>query len=100
VKIDASVARQLIASQFPEWANLPTAPVEDPACDVTIARTLLSGESRNAFRGALPVDDATWVRSSGWALWKGLITLARHIDTYPAEAAIARHVVEEVLAEC
>jgi aminoglycoside phosphotransferase (APT) family kinase protein len=73
--------------------------IGDPACDVTIAWTLLSGESRNAFRGALPVDDATWVRGSGWALWKGLITLAQNIDSNPSEAAI-RHVVEEVLAEC
>ncbi|MCJ7737906.1 MAG: aminoglycoside phosphotransferase family protein, partial [Anaerolineae bacterium] len=36
--------------------------VGDPACDLTIAWTLLSGESREAFRAALPLDDATWAR--------------------------------------
>jgi aminoglycoside phosphotransferase (APT) family kinase protein len=73
--------------------------VGDPACDVTIAWTLLSGESREAFRRALAVDAATWARGRGWALWKGLITLAGHIDTNPVEAARARRVVDDVLAE-
>jgi aminoglycoside phosphotransferase (APT) family kinase protein len=73
--------------------------VGDPACDVTIAWTLLSGESREAFRAALLVDTATWARGRGWALWKGLITLAEHINTNPVEATRARRVVEEVLAD-
>jgi aminoglycoside phosphotransferase (APT) family kinase protein len=71
--------------------------VGDPACDVTIAWTLLSGESREAFRAALPVDAATWARGRGWALWKGLITLAGRIS--PVEAARVRRVVDDVLAE-
>lgn len=50
--------------------------VGDPACDLAIAWTLLSGESRHAFREALAVDDPTWLRGRGWALWKSLITLA------------------------
>jgi aminoglycoside phosphotransferase (APT) family kinase protein len=73
--------------------------VGDPACDVTIAWTLLSGESREAFRAALLVDTATWARGRGWALWKGLITLAEHINPNPVEATRARRVVEEVLAD-
>jgi aminoglycoside phosphotransferase (APT) family kinase protein len=73
--------------------------VGDPACDLTIAWTLLSGESREAFCAALPVDDATWARGRGWALWKGLITLAGHISTNPLEAGKARRVIDEVLAD-
>jgi len=73
--------------------------VGDPACDVTIAWTLLSGESREAFRAALPVDAATWARGRGWALWKGLITVAEHINTNPVEAARAARVVDQVLAD-
>jgi aminoglycoside phosphotransferase (APT) family kinase protein len=73
--------------------------VGDPACDLTIAWTLFSGESREAFRSALPVDGATWARGRGWALWKGLIVLARHIDSRPIEAARSRYVIEEVLAD-
>ena len=73
--------------------------VGDPACDTTIAWTLLSGESRAAFRAALPLDRATWARGRGWALWKALITLAAHRHTDPATAGTARRVVDEVLAE-
>jgi aminoglycoside phosphotransferase (APT) family kinase protein len=73
--------------------------VGDPACDVTIAWTLLSGASREAFRAALPVDAATWARGRGWALWKGLITLAGHSNTNPVAAAEARRVVDDVLAD-
>ncbi len=73
--------------------------VGDPACDLTIAWTLFSGKSREAFCAALPVDSATWARGRGWALWKGLITLAEHINTNPLEAGKARRVIDEVLAD-
>jgi aminoglycoside phosphotransferase (APT) family kinase protein len=73
--------------------------VGDPACDLTIAWTLFSGASREAFRTALPLDIATWCRGRGWALWKALITLAEQIDTNPLEAEKAQHVINEVLAE-
>jgi aminoglycoside phosphotransferase (APT) family kinase protein len=73
--------------------------VGDPACDLAIAWTLLDGESRDAFRAALPLDRATWARGRGWTLWKGLITLARHLSTNPVEAGEARRVVDEVLAD-
>ena len=76
-----------------------TSGVGDPSCDLAIAWTLFEGESRDAFRAALRLDDATWARGRGWALWKALITLAGHIDTDPLEAARARHVIDEVLAE-
>jgi aminoglycoside phosphotransferase (APT) family kinase protein len=73
--------------------------VGDPACDLTIAWTLLSDESREAFRAALPVDGAAWARGRGWALWKALITLAEYIHTDPAKAREARRVIDEVLAD-
>ncbi|MFI6781250.1 aminoglycoside phosphotransferase family protein [Micromonospora sp. NPDC050276] len=70
--------------------------VGDPACDTVIAWTLLYGPSRAAFRSALGLDDATWARGRGWALWKALITLD---DRDPAKAGQARHVLGEILAE-
>jgi len=73
--------------------------VGDPACDLTIAWTLFSGESREAFRTALPLDDATWARGRGWALWKGLITLVETMQTDPLKAAEARHVIDQVLSD-
>ena len=54
--------------------------VGDPACDLTVAWTLFAGDARTAFRAGLPLDDATWARAAGWALWKELITLAERPD--------------------
>jgi aminoglycoside phosphotransferase (APT) family kinase protein len=46
--------------------------IGDPACDLAIAWTFFTGESRDAFRAALRLDAATWARGRGWALWKAL----------------------------
>lgn len=63
-----------------------TSGVGDPACDLVIAWTLFSGESREAFRRTVSQDAGTWARARGWALWKALIT-----DNL--------YVVEQVLAD-
>ena len=73
--------------------------VGDPACDLTIAWTLFSGTSREAFRAALPLDDATWARGRGWALWKALITLVEFRATDLGKAEEARRVLREVLSD-
>jgi aminoglycoside phosphotransferase (APT) family kinase protein len=73
--------------------------VGDPACDLVIAWTFLSGAGREAFRAGVPVDRATWARARGWALWKALITLAPIRFTDPVKAAEPRRVIEEVLAD-
>jgi len=76
-----------------------TSGVGDPSCDLAIAWTLFGGASRDTFRAALRLDDATWARGRGWTLWKALITLAEYIDTDPLKAGVARHVIEEVLTD-
>jgi aminoglycoside phosphotransferase (APT) family kinase protein len=76
-----------------------TSGVGDPSCDLAIAWTLFEGESRDAFRAALQLDDATWARGRGWTLWKALITLAEHIDADPERAEESRHVIDEVLTD-
>jgi aminoglycoside phosphotransferase (APT) family kinase protein len=53
------------------------AAVGDPACDLVMAWTFFTDQSRALFRSGLALDDATWARGRGWALWKALITLAR-----------------------
>ncbi len=73
--------------------------VGDPACDLVITWTFFSGESRDAYRAGLTLDDATWARGRGWALWKALIVLARSIDSDPDQAADCRRVISEVLAD-
>ncbi|WP_431277891.1 aminoglycoside phosphotransferase family protein [Leifsonia poae] len=52
-----------------------TSGVGDPACDLVLAWTLFEGESRETFRRGVGLDDDTWARARGWALWKALITL-------------------------
>jgi aminoglycoside phosphotransferase (APT) family kinase protein len=72
--------------------------VGDPACDAAAAWTLFAGESRAAFRIAHGLDDATWARGRGWALWKALITLAEYRERDVSKAGEARRVLAEVLA--
>jgi aminoglycoside phosphotransferase (APT) family kinase protein len=50
--------------------------VGDPACDVMVAWKLGSAEARDAFREALPTDDATWERARGWVLSQAVAILA------------------------
>jgi aminoglycoside phosphotransferase (APT) family kinase protein len=73
--------------------------VGDPACDVMTAWLFLSAETRDLFRAALPVDDATWARARGWALSVGLIALPYYQSTNPVLASIARHAIDEALAD-
>ncbi|MBZ9863043.1 aminoglycoside phosphotransferase family protein [Mesorhizobium sp. CA12] len=75
-----------------------TSGVGDPSCDLAISWTFFEGESREAFRGRIDVDDGTWARGRGWALWKALITVAGH-DVNQAEAERQRRVIDAVLAD-
>jgi aminoglycoside phosphotransferase (APT) family kinase protein len=76
-----------------------TSGIGDPACDVVLAWTLLSGASRTEFRDALALDDDTWARGRGWGLWKALITVAGNRDTDVVAADEARRVLHEILAD-
>lgn len=76
-----------------------TAGVGDPACDLSVAWTLLSGAAREAFRAGRGLDAATWDRGRAWTLWKALITLAPLADVDSEAARPAYRVMHEVLAE-
>ncbi len=56
-----------------DWES---AGVGDPACDVMVAWKLHSPAARDAFREALPTDDATWERARGWVLSQAVAALA------------------------
>ena len=77
-----------------------TCGVGDPACDLAIAWTLLSGPSREVFRSALAVDPGTWARGRGWALLKALVLSADAVraDDEPAASDPLR-VLNEILTE-
>lgn len=76
-----------------------TCGVGDPACDLAIAWTLLSSEGRDVFRKRLAVDDATWSRGRGWALWKTLVSCANRLGKEDADGVNARRVLAEILSE-
>lgn len=48
--------------------------VGDPSCDAAMAWTFFDDISRKIFKSALNMDEETWNRARGWALWKALIT--------------------------
>jgi aminoglycoside phosphotransferase (APT) family kinase protein len=73
--------------------------VGDPACDLAIAWTLFHGKSRAAFRNALDIDDETWARARGWALWKALIVAAEIVETNAIEYTNLWGVIESVLSD-
>ena len=102
--IDAGVAARVwdaaLASQWhgpPVWVHGDVAPsnllvmdgqlaavidfgcsaVGDPACDLVMAWTFFADESADTFRRGLALDEATWARARGWALWKAVVHLAR-----------------------
>jgi aminoglycoside phosphotransferase (APT) family kinase protein len=56
-----------------DWGSMG---VGDPACDVMVAWKLHSAEARDAFREALPTDDATWERARGWAVSQAVAAIA------------------------
>ncbi len=49
--------------------------VGDPAVDLLPAWNLLDRESRQVFRKALQVDEATWSRGRGWAICQSVLAL-------------------------
>ena len=73
--------------------------VGDPACDMMIAWSLFSGESRDMFRGALAVDDATWKRGRGHALSQALLFIPYYLNTNPVGVGNAQRMIDEILTD-
>ncbi|MDG4780358.1 aminoglycoside phosphotransferase family protein [Micromonospora sp. WMMD961] len=77
--------------------DLGTVGVGDPAVDLMPAWNLLDAGSRETYRRALDVDDATWERGRGWALAQAINALPYYVETNPVMADIARHTLRAVL---
>ncbi len=73
--------------------------IGDPACDLVIAWTLFYGESRATFRKAMSLNEKTWERAMGWALWKALIicTALPGTNHSPIEIKKSKRVIDEIL---
>ncbi len=68
------------AEELSAVIDFGTCGVGDPACDLAVAWTLLSVDGRRAFRDRLAVDDLTWKRGRGWALWKTLANCRHSLE--------------------
>lgn len=69
----------------------------DPACDLTIAFTLMSPAGREVFRAALGVDDAGWARGRGWALTAGLNAYTSYAAVDARVAALTTRQITQTL---
>jgi aminoglycoside phosphotransferase (APT) family kinase protein len=99
---DIAQGNLLLANgQLAAVIDFGTCGVGDPACDLAIAWTLLTADGRQVFRKRLTVDDATWARGRGWALWKTLASCpATSEDPEDAEEfANAQRILGEVFSE-
>ncbi len=80
-----------------DWGSMG---VGDPACDVMVAWKLHSRKARDAFREALPTDDATWERARGWVLSQAVAALAYYTpENNPTLYHEAQSWLELVLSE-
>jgi len=79
-----------------DWSGVG---VGDPACDLMCAWALFSGQSRQMFRDALAVDDATWARARGQALSQAVIFIPYYLHTNPVGVTRAQQMLREVLAD-
>jgi len=73
--------------------------IGDPACDLVIAWTFLTKESRDIFKLQLNLDNDTWNRARGWAVWKAMITLVSIEDKNSAQAIQQFYIINEILNE-
>lgn len=79
--------------------DFATARAADPAGDVLPAWWLFEGESRQAYREALEVDEATWLRARGWALSLEIIAIPYYLDRRPGTLSDGQDYVADILSD-
>ncbi|MFD1674060.1 aminoglycoside phosphotransferase family protein [Alicyclobacillus fodiniaquatilis] len=81
-----------------DWGEMG---IGDPACDVMVAWKLHSSAARDAFREALPTDDATWARARGWVVSQAVAVLAYYTaENNPILYQEAQSWLNLALSEC
>lgn len=73
--------------------------IGDPACDLVIAWTLFKNSSRELFKSTVNLDENTWARARGWALWKACLELNKCQDIESVEAINQRQIIDDLLHE-
>lgn len=69
----------------------------DPACDLVIAWTYLSGKAREIFSAEMRLDEETWLRARAWTLWKATFELCNMTDKNSPEACLQKKIIDEVI---
>ncbi len=73
--------------------------IGDPACDLTIAWTFFRGKSREIFKSKMPLDEETWTRARGWAMWKALYEISVLKNKSGAALAKQMQIIDAVMSE-
>lgn len=73
--------------------------IGDPACDLVMAWTFFDDKSRVVFKNTLKLDEATWSRARGWALWKALITFDEFKQSNPVLAREACDIIHRIVED-
>lgn len=73
--------------------------VGDPSCDAAIAWTFFDDTSRRVFKNEINLDEGTWNRARGWALWKALITYDSHKNFDKVRAEEASNTIWTIIEE-
>jgi aminoglycoside phosphotransferase (APT) family kinase protein len=74
--------------------------VGDPACDVMVAWKVLTADARDVFRAELSVDEATWARGRGRALFQALMAQSYYtLETNPVLVREAHRWMAQVLTD-
>ena len=73
------------------------ASVGDPACDLVIAWTYLSGKAREIFISKMNMNPDTWLRARAWALWKATFELCQIADKNSLEAQVQKKIIDDLI---
>jgi len=76
-----------------------TAWAADPAADLLAAWYTFEGDSRQAFREAMEVDQDTWARARGWVLSLTMIAIPYYRTRRPGTVEEAKPFIAEILAD-
>lgn len=72
--------------------------VGDPACDLVIAWTFLRDRARDVFINRMTLDEETWLRAKGWALWKAAFELCQLSSKTNDNANAQKRIIDEILS--
>ena len=71
----------------------------DPACDLVMAWSFFNNSSKEIFQKYIEVDNDTWSRAKGWALWKANFELVAIADKDSLNAHRKLELINDILLD-